>query len=77
MDKKEAFTKLSFTPDSKKEVYLKQHPELLDTELVDWAISSALSKDTSNKKRIGEAALFLASKMKDGKRQGIIRKILV
>ena len=77
MDKETLFTKFSFEAKSKRDVYIRDHPEILDVSVIDWAIQTALSQDAKNKKRIAEAGLYLATKMNDSKRQGVLRQMLL
>jgi hypothetical protein len=70
------FAQFSVVPNLQREAFLGDHPEIVNVDMIDWAITAARLREPEDKKRIANAALYLATKLRDKRRQTRLRQIL-
>jgi hypothetical protein len=67
------FAQMSFLPDSQKGDFIRHHPEVKNDGLVDWALMGADLREPEDRRRILNAALYLAIVLGDNGRQNTVR----
>ncbi len=67
------FTQMSFLPDAQKGDFIRQHPDVRNAGLVDWAMMAANLREPEDRSRILNTALYLATVLGDTARQNAVR----
>ena len=67
------FAQFSMVSDSQKGDFIRQHPEVKNEGLVDWALMAADMREPEDRRRILNAALYLANILGDRARQNAVR----
>ena len=67
------FAQMSFLPDAQKGDFIRQHPEVKNAGLVDWALMAADLRELEDRSRILNTALYLAAVLGDTARQNAVR----
>jgi hypothetical protein len=71
------FIQFANLPDSQRETFLRQHPEIQNASVVGSVLMSAKLRDEPEfKRRVGSAALYVATKLNDTGLQAEARKLL-
>ena len=71
-----SFLRFADLPDSQRETYLRQHPEILNGSVLDSMFLSARLREPEFKRRVGNAALYIATKLNDTQRQAVARQLI-
>ncbi len=71
-----SFLRFADLPDSQRENFLRQHPEILNAAVVGSAMMSAKMREPGFGRRIGSAALYVATKLNNKELQAEARKLL-
>lgn len=63
MDMGVTFAEFSNLPDSQRETFLSEHPEILNTGMVGWALTAARMREPEARQRLASAAYYVATKL--------------
>ena len=70
------FLEFANLPESQRDEFLGRHPEILDTNVVGWALMAARMREPADRRRIASAALYIATELGSNEQVSAARQLL-